>query len=74
VGESRVTSGRPDFWLIAAKACTPKQVRILELRERHGFSLVQIAFATRVSVSTVRSQLRAAYHNIDREMARKELV
>lgn len=63
-----------EWWDVAGRVCTAKQLRILELRERHGFSLTQIAYATRLSVSTVRSQLRAAYHNIDQELTRKEPV
>lgn len=72
VGVSVTSSS--EFWLAAERACTAKQLRVLELRERHGFSLTQIAYATRLSVSTVRSQLRAAYHNIDQELAWKEPV
>lgn len=52
------------FWLTAQNVCTPKQLVVLELRER-GFSLRMTALATGQSVSTVRDHLAAAQRNVD---------
>lgn len=60
-----MSSNDHSYWTIAAKVCTPKQLRVLELRERHGFSLRTTALATRSSISTVRGHLDAAHRRID---------
>lgn len=54
-----------DFWETAGIVCTAKQLRVLELRDRHGFSLSLISLTTRVSIRTVRNQLDAARQKID---------
>lgn len=56
------------YWQTAHTACTPKQLRILELREIHGFTLRQIAYTTELSIGTVRMHLDAARHNIRRTL------
>jgi hypothetical protein len=59
---STVRADEPgDYWEIAAKVCTPKQLNILELHERDGLSLRSTALACGLSVSTVRGQLDAAH-------------
>ncbi len=59
-----------DVWTVAREACTPKQLAVLELRER-GMSYGSIASAQRISVSSVRGHLRAASHNVAREVERR---
>jgi DNA-directed RNA polymerase specialized sigma24 family protein len=54
-----------EYWAAAREVLTDKQFRILELRDRHGFSLRQIAHATGVGVPTVRSSLAAARHKLN---------
>jgi hypothetical protein len=49
----------------AMAVCTEKQIAVLELRGRHGFSLRGIALATGSSLSTVRGHLDAAHWRID---------
>jgi hypothetical protein len=33
-----------DVWDVAAAVCTKKQLQVLQLRERHGASIYQIAY------------------------------
>ena len=56
------------FWDTAREVCTEKQLRVLTLREKHGFSLRQIALACDISLSMVRDHLAAAHHNIDKAL------
>jgi DNA-directed RNA polymerase specialized sigma24 family protein len=59
----------PDlYWTTAQNVCTAKQLRMLELRERYGFSLRGIALATGSSLSTVSGHLEAAHRRIDRAL------
>lgn len=63
--------GRPltltaDVWVIAADACTDRQLRVLELRERHGMSWHMIALTMDLGHATVRGHYRAAVHNVNR--------
>ncbi len=63
------------YWQTAQQACTAKQFEVLELRERHGFSLRQIAYALDRDMGTVRVHLDAAHRNIHRalvELAKRE--
>lgn len=53
------------YWQTAQTVCTPKQLRILELRERHGFSLRHTAHACDISIRTVRVQIESAHHKIN---------
>ena len=53
------------YWDTARAVSTAKQLRILELREAHGFSLRTISFAMDVSLSTVRDHLDAAHRRVD---------
>jgi hypothetical protein len=63
------TAGASDlYWSTASAVCTAKQLRILELREAHGFSLRTISFAVCVSLSTVRDHVDAAHRRIDRAL------
>jgi DNA-directed RNA polymerase specialized sigma24 family protein len=66
--------GRADIWQVAGDVLTDKQLRILELRERHGFSWRQIAYMVNVDVSTVRGHYNAAIRKIHNhlEHAQKE--
>jgi len=56
------------YWDIAAEVCTEKQLRVLELKEKHGFSLRQIALTCDIAVGTVRVHLEAAYRNIHKAL------
>lgn len=60
-----------ELWNLAGEALTPKQLRVLELREKHGFSIYQIAYAVDISASTVRGHLRAAHHNLGRALVER---
>jgi len=53
------------YWVTVRQVCTDKQIRILELRELHGFSLRVIALMTGSSLSTVRGHLDAGHRRID---------
>jgi DNA-binding NarL/FixJ family response regulator len=58
-------NGEPiDVWAIARAACTPKQLQVLELREKHGRSDYAIAYMLGLDRSTVRGHLRAAERNV----------
>jgi DNA-directed RNA polymerase specialized sigma24 family protein len=52
------------YWQTARAVCTEKQLRVLELRERHGFSLRTIALATGSALWTVRDHVDAAHRRI----------
>lgn len=54
----------PLYWQTAERVCTPKQLRVLELRDRHGFSLRTISLTTGQSVWTVRTHLERARQQI----------
>jgi transcriptional regulator len=53
-----------DVWKIASQVCTEKQLRVLELRERHSFSWRQIAAMTDTDYSNVRGHYNAAVRNV----------
>ncbi len=55
---------RDDIFLIAENVCTPLQFRVLELRERHGFTWNQIAAATGGHPSTIRGHHRSAIRRL----------
>ena len=57
-----------DYWQVAAKVCTAKQLHLLQLRERHGLSLRTISLATGSSLSTGRGHLDAAHRRIDQAL------
>lgn len=57
-----------DYWQVAREVCTPRQLELLELRERQGHSLRSTSLAAGVSVSTVRSQIHAAHHRIAKKI------
>lgn len=57
-----------EYWQTAGEVCTAKQLRVLELREKHGFSLRQIALACDISLGTVRIHLEAAHRNIHKAL------
>lgn len=59
------------FWQTAREVCTAKQLRVLELRERHGFSLRQVALACDISLGTVRVHLEAAHRNVHKALKAK---
>jgi DNA-directed RNA polymerase specialized sigma24 family protein len=63
-----VDTSTDPYWQTAHNVCTAKQLRMLELRERYGFSLRGIALATGSSLSTVRGHLEAAHRRIDRAL------
>jgi DNA-binding CsgD family transcriptional regulator len=63
------SNSRDEFWKLAADVCTPKQLRVLELKEKHGASIYQIGYMTDLHPSTVRGHLRAAARNIRRALA-----
>lgn len=52
------------YWRTARRVLTAKQLRVLELRERHGFSLRQIGWTCGISIRTVREQLDRAHQLI----------
>lgn len=56
------------YWQVAREVCTEKQLRVLELREKHGFSLRQIALACDTSHSNVVGHLEAAHRNINKAL------
>lgn len=55
---------RDDIGQIAEAVCTPIQLRVFQLRERHGFSWHQIAAATGKDQSTVRGHYHRAVRRI----------
>ncbi len=55
---------RDDIFEIAAEVCTPLQLRVLTLRERHGFTWNQIAAATGGHPSTVRGHHKSAIRRL----------
>jgi DNA-binding NarL/FixJ family response regulator len=57
---------RGEVWEVAREVCTERQLRVLELHERHGESIYQIGFMMDLSPSTVRGHLRAATRNVRR--------
>jgi len=56
------------YWQAARQVCTPRQLRVLELRERHRLSLRDIAHAEQLSPWTVRDHLEAAYRRVSQEL------
>ncbi len=52
------------YWRVARQVCTPKQLRILELRDHHGLSWRQISLAVGVTVPTVRQHYQAAAQRV----------
>lgn len=56
------------YWMTAEAVCTAKQLRVLELREKHGFSLRQIALTCDIDPGTVRVHLDAAHRNIHKAL------
>lgn len=54
----------PHYWQIAANVCTPKQLEVLELKNRHGWALRPIASYLGISVGTVRDHLARAEQKI----------
>jgi DNA-directed RNA polymerase specialized sigma24 family protein len=63
-----------DVWAVAREACTPKQLEILQLHERHGMSYNAIAYAKGLSTSTVRGHLRSAQRNLARALERRSAM
>jgi len=61
-----------EFWRIAREVCTPKQLEVLELRDKHGFGKRLIAMNLGLSTTTVRDRLDAADRKIRRAYAQKE--
>ena len=49
-----------DYWQVARDVCTPKQLRILELRDKHNMSWRQIESAVGVRIPTLKAHYRAA--------------
>ena len=60
-----------DVWAIARACCTEKQLRCLELREKHGKSHYSIAYMLGLDPSTVRGHLRAAERNVRRARSKR---
>jgi transcriptional regulator len=54
----------PDIWQLAAQVCTERQLLILTLREKHGYSWNQIAITTNLTRATVRGHHQAATKNV----------
>jgi len=57
---------RDEFWKLVGEVCTPLQVQVLELHEKHGASIYQIGYMMDRSPSTIRGHLRAATRNVRR--------
>jgi DNA-binding NarL/FixJ family response regulator len=54
----------PDIWKLAGEILTERQLTVLTLRERHGYSWHQICITLNSSKSTVREHHAAATRNI----------
>ncbi len=54
----------PSMWTLAGEILTRKQLTVLELRERHGFSWNQIAIHMNSTRSTAREHYAAATRKI----------
>lgn len=52
------------YWQLATQVCTPKQLRVLELREKHHFGWERIADTIGITSTTVRGHYKAATKNI----------
>lgn len=61
-----MSSTNAEFWKLAGQVCTERQIRVLELREKHGASIYQMAYMLDLSPSTVRGHLRAGTRNLRR--------
>lgn len=61
-----MSTPRDEFWKLAREVCTDRQLRALELREKHGASLYQIGYMMDLHPSTIRGHLRAASRNLRR--------
>ena len=62
-----------EIWEIAGRVCTEKQLRCLELHERHGASIYQISYMMDLHPSTVRGHLRSATRNVRRGLQQADL-
>ncbi len=62
----------PDIWKLAGEVCTTKQLQVLTLRERHGFSWNQICIALNTTKSTVKEHHAAATRNVYNALEQKE--
>lgn len=61
-----------DIWPVAASILTPKQYRVLELREQYGMSWRQIAAMTGKDQGTVRGHYYAAVKRLSEHYERSE--
>ena len=61
----------PEIWKLAGEILTEKQLLVLELREKHGFSWHQIAVYTNRTKAACRDHYAAATKNIYDELNRR---
>jgi DNA-binding NarL/FixJ family response regulator len=54
----------PDIWKTAGEVLTPRQLQVLSLRERHGYSWNQICIALDISRATAREHHAVATRNV----------
>ena len=54
----------PDIWDTARDVCTERQLAVLELRERHGYSWNMIAIYFNITNRGARQHYQAATKNI----------
>ena len=54
----------PDIWDTARRVCTDKQLVVLELRDRYGFSWNQIAIHENVTRSAVKERYYGGARNV----------
>jgi DNA-directed RNA polymerase specialized sigma24 family protein len=54
----------PKIWELARHVCTQKQLTVLELREKHGFSFHSLAINLNCTRTTAKEHHRAATNNV----------
>ena len=54
----------PDIWDTAQRVCTERQLVVLELRERHGYSWNMIAIYLNITNRGARDHYAAATRNV----------
>lgn len=62
----------PDIWNLAQQTLTPRQLLVLELREKHGFSWNQLAVNLNCTRANVREIHRAATRKLYDALERKD--